>query len=363
LPELKLDHLLAMTDDTGLLQHCKYSIPERAHGYCTDDNARALIVAAEARRLLLEQPQQYERLFDRYLAFLLHAFDADTGRFRNFMGYERRWLETVGSEDSHGRALWGLGMAIALLTEDRQLPLTSTLFRQALPAVEDFTSPRAIAFVLVGIHAYLVVFFGDSEVRRVRAVLAERLFQLFEAHASDDWPWLEDIVTYDNAKLPHALLLSGQWLHRDDMVQMGLRSLEWLDEIQSDAGHFVPIGNHGWYERGGPKARFDQQPLEPQAMVEACIAAYRLTRERLWWRRAMNSLSWFLGHNDLNLPLYDAKTGGCRDGLHSDGVNQNQGAESTLAWLLSLAALHRLSADEMLGSRSEKLGAAADART
>jgi glycosyltransferase involved in cell wall biosynthesis len=363
LPELKLDHLLAVTDDTGLLQHCKFSIPERAHGYCTDDNARALIVAAEARRLLLKQPQQYERLCDRYLAFLLHAFDADTGRFRNFMGYDRRWLEAVGSEDAHGRALWGLGMAVALLNDSRQLPLASTLFRQALPVAEGFTAARAIAFALVGIHAYLVTFFGDSEARRMRAVLAERLYEMFHAHTSDDWPWLEDTVTYDNAKLPHALILSGQWLHRDDMIVMGLRALEWLVEIQTDAGHFVPIGNQGWYQRGGPKARFDQQPLEAQALVDACIAAYQLTRECLWWERAINALSWFLGHNDLNLPLYDAKTGGCRDGLHSDEVNQNQGAESTLAWLLSLAALHRLSADELLASRCEKLAAAEDTGT
>lgn len=348
LPELKLDHLLAMTDDTGLLQHAKYTIPERDHGYCTDDNARALIVAAEANALLSEPSQKHERLCDLYLSFLLHAYDEESGRFRNFMGFDRRWLESVGSEDAHGRALWGLGIAVALLNHTRQLPLSSTLFKQALPAAEGITSPRAIAFSLIGIHAYLVTFSGDSEVRRMRTILAERLIDRFTLHASDDWPWLEDILSYDNARLPHALILSGQWMQREDMINMGLRALAWLIEIQSDNGHFVPIGNHGWFRRGGDKARFDQQPLEAHAAIDACVAAFQLTGKREWLSHAMNAFNWFLGHNDLNLPLYDASSGGCCDGLQSDCVNQNQGAESTLAWLLSLAALHRVSADEVL---------------
>jgi glycosyltransferase involved in cell wall biosynthesis len=354
LPELKLDHMLAMTDDTGLLQHCNYTIPDRNEGYCTDDNARALIVATEAKRLLSEKPQKYDHLCDLYLAFLQHAFDADTGRFRNFMSYDRRWLEAVGSEDSHGRALWGLGAAVARLNDGRQLPVASTLFKQAIPAVESFTSPRALAFTLIGIHAYLETFSGDSEVRRMRAILAERLFARFQEYANDDWPWLEESLNYDNARLPHALILSGQWMQRDDMLRRGLKTLEWLVRIQTDNNHFVPIGNHGWYSRGGNKARFDQQPLESHAMVDACVAAFQLTGERQWLHRAMSAYNWFLGHNDLNLPLYDAKTGGCRDGLLSDCVNQNQGAESTLAWLLSLATLHGVSADEVLATQPEQ---------
>lgn len=352
LPELKLDHLLAMTDDTGLLQHAKYTVPERNHGYCTDDNARALIVAAEAGRLLLEEPQQYDQLCDCYIAFLLHAFDEQSGRFRNFMSYDRRWLEDIGSEDSHGRALWGLGIAVALLNSS-QLPLTSTLFKQALPATESFISPRAIAFSLIGIHAYLETFSGDSGVRRIRAILAEHLFERFKLNVSDNWHWLEDNLSYDNARLPHALILSGQWMQRPDITSMGLNSLEWLIAIQSDNGLFVPIGNHGWYQRGGNKARFDQQPLEAHATIDACVAAFHLTGDQLWLNRAMSAFNWFLGHNDLSLPLYDAKTGGCRDGLQSDCVNQNQGAESTLAWLLSLANLHRVSANEVLSNHPQ----------
>lgn len=348
LPLLKLDHFLAMTDDTGMLQHAKYTIPDRNHGYCTDDNARALIIAAEAHNLLAEPPQRYEQLCDRYLAFLLHAFDTDSGRFRNFMSYDRRWQETVGSEDSHGRALWSLGAAVDLLKESRQLPMLSTLFKRALPMVETFLSPRAIAFCLVGIHSYLATVSGDSEARRARVILAKRLYKPFADHATDDWPWLEPIVTYDNAKLSQALILSGQSLKNDAMSVMGLRTLKWLFDIQCENGHFVPIGNDGWYRRGESKARFDQQPLEAHAMIDACITAYQFSHERTWLHRAMTAFNWFLGHNDLNLPLYDAKTGGCRDGLESDGTNENQGAESSLAWLMSLARLHRFAADEVL---------------
>ena len=354
LPLLKLDHLLSMTDDTGMLQHAKYTIPDRDHGYCTDDNARALIVAAEAHNLLAEPPQRNEQLCDRYISFLFHAIDADSGRFRNFMGYDRRWLETVGSEDSHGRALWGLGAAAALLKEGRQLPMLSTLFKQALPAAENFLSPRAIAFSLVGIHAYLATVSGDSEARRTRAVLAQRLYQLFVDDVTEDWPWPESIVAYDNAKLPHALILSGQGLQNEAMSRAGLNSLKWLFDTQCEKGHFVPIGNNGWYHLGATKARFDQQPLEAHAMIDACITAYEFSHKNEWLRRAIIAFNWFLGQNDLNLPLYDAKTGGCSDGLESNGVNENQGAESTLAWLMSLARLHRFAADELLVTEEEK---------
>lgn len=354
LPLLTLDHLWAMTDDTGMFQHAKYTIPDRKHGYCTDDNARALIVAAEAHNLLAEPPQRNEQLCDRYLAFLLHAFDIDKGRFRNFMGYDRCWLETVGSEDSHGRALWGLGAAVALLRDSRQLPILSSLFKQALPMAETFLSPRAMAFSLVGIDAYLTTVSGDSEARRTRVALAQKIYQQFTDHATENWPWPEPIVTYDNAKLPQALLLSGQRLQNTAMSDMGLRSLKWLFDIQYENGHFVPIGNDGWCCEGKSRARFDQQPLEAHAMIDACITAYQLSHERAWLRRAIIAFNWFLGQNDLNLPLYDAKTGGCRDGLESHGVNENQGAESSLAWLMSLARLHRFAADELLVAKPEK---------
>jgi glycosyltransferase involved in cell wall biosynthesis len=348
LPEIKLDHLKAFTDDTGILQHANYTIPDRTHGYCTDDNARALLAAAMGQRYLPTNGWGLDALSGHYLGFLLYAYNEKNGRFRNFMTYSRQWMEEIGSEDAHGRALWCLGKAVSFLDNPGHLAMSTTLFNQALPAAEHFHSPRAVAFCLVGIHAYLKKFSGDSDVRRIRTVLADRIFDQFKSHATDDWPWLENTLNYANGKLPHALLLSGQRMQRRDMIDMGLKALEWLFAIQTEDKHFVPIGSNGWYAHGGPRARFDQQPVEANAMVEACVEAFNLTRDHAWIENAAMCFNWFLGQNDLNMPLYDAKTGGCRDGLMADGINQNQGAESSLAWLLSLMALQKLYADEIV---------------
>jgi hypothetical protein len=264
------------------------------------------------------------------------------------MTYARQWTEEVGSEDAHGRALWGLGKSVVFFDNPGELSMSTTLFKKALKAVERFDSPRGLAFALVGIHAYLHKFSGDSEVRKIREILADRLFNQFKNNATKSWPWLGSTLTYANGKLPHALLLSGQWMKRSDMIDMGLRSLEWLLTIQTEKGHFAPIGNKGWYEKGGPKARFDQQPVEANAMIEACVEAFNVNRDKTWIDNAVMCFNWFLGHNDLNIPLYDPKTGGCRDGLMADGINQNEGAESSLAWLLSLMTLQKLYADEIL---------------
>lgn len=352
LPEPKLDHLKALTDDTGILQHATQTIPDRIHGYCTDDNARALMVASMGSKYMLADSKFFDSLSNQYLSFLLYAFNEENGRFRNFMSYSRQWLEEVGSEDSHGRALWGLGKTVAFLDNPGQLAMSTRLFNQALKALEFFKSPRAIAFALVGVHAYLQKFSGDSEVRRIRDILAARLFDQFQNNATDDWPWLENALNYANGKLPHALLLSGQWMHRSDMIDMGLRSLKWLLAIQTEDGHFVPIGSNGWYEKGGAKARFDQQPIEPNSMIDACIEAFNITSDTNWIDSAVMCFNWFLGQNDLNMPLYDAKTGGCRDGLMADGINQNEGAESTIEWLLALMTLQKLYADEILKQSS-----------
>lgn len=354
LPEMKLDHLKTLTDDTGILQHATQTIPDRDHGYCIDDNARALMVAAMGRKYLPADSRCFDSLSSHYLSFLLYAFNVETGRFRDFMTYSRHWTAEVGPEDAHGRALWGLGKAVGFLDNPGQVAMTTTLFNHAMKAVEHFDSPRAIAFALVGIHAYLHKFSGDSEVRRVREILADRLFNQFKNNATKSWPWLENTLTYANGKLPHALLLSGQWMQRSDMIDMGLRSLKWLLTIQTEDGHFVPIGNKGWYEQGGPKARFDQQPIEANAMIEACVEAFNITRDKTLIDAAVMCFNWFLGHNDLNMPLYDPKTGGCRDGLNADGINQNEGAESSLAWLLSLMTLQKLYADEILKQSSSQ---------
>ena len=341
LPEIKLDHLRRMTDGTGMLQHAKYTVPDRTHGYCVDDNARALIVAVKAQDLH-PLDSSLGDLASIYLSFLGYAFNGQTGRFRNFMSYDSCWLEETGSEDSHGRALWGLGIAVALGRDKGHVSFASDLFQRALDSVEHFTSPRAVAFGIIGIHAYLSRYSSDGRVKRMRKILADRLMAWFRNCATEDWPCCEDILSYDNARLPQALLLSGQWLPDREMLEMGLRALEWLHKVQTDetGRHFAAIGNDGWFTRDGDKARFDQQPLEAAAMVDACIEAFNCTRDEEWITYAYRSLNWYQGENDLGVPLCDYATGGCRDGLEAQGANENQGAESTLCWLMALLAVY-----------------------
>jgi len=337
LPEVDLRHLRTMTDETGLLQHARFAVPDRSFGYTTDDNARALIATLWAYEMLGEQ--DLVRLATTYLSFLDDAFNPERGRFRNYLSYDRRWLEEVGSEDSHGRSLWGLGMAVALSPNPGFGACALNLFNQALPAVEHFKSPRSWAFALIGIHAYLRRFGGDSSARRVREELALRLYERFREHSTKDWPWLEDSLNYANGRLVQALLLSGQWLHHGEMVEQALESLQWLLRVQTTPeGNLSLVGNQGWYPKGGEKARFDQQPIDAHALLDACLEAYNVTQDTRWITEANRCLEWFLGRNDLGESLYDHSTGGCRDGLLAEGVNQNQGAESTLAWILSLLA-------------------------
>jgi hypothetical protein len=342
LPEIKLEYLRRMTDDTGMLQHAKYTVPDRTHGYCVDDNARALIVAVTLQDL---QPldSALSDLAAISLSFLGHAFNGQTGRFRNFMSYDRHWLEETGSEDSHGRALWGLGIAVALGRDKGQVSFALDLFQRALDSVEHFTAPRAIAFAIIGIHAFLYRYSSDGRVKTMRKILADRLMAWFRNSSSEDWPWCEDILSYDNARLPQALLLSGQWLPDGEMLEMGLRALDWLKQVQTDDGkgrHFAAIGNQGWLTRDGEKAQFDQQPIEAAAMVDACIEAFNCTRDDEWIAYAYRCLNWYQGENDLGVPLCDYATGGCRDGLEVQGANENQGAESTLSWLMALIAIY-----------------------
>jgi hypothetical protein len=341
LPDINLDHLRRMTDDTGLLQHAMFNVPDRTHGYCTDDNARALVLAASAHHLLLED-ERLASMSACYLAFLVHAFNPATARFRNFMSYDRRWMETEGSEDSQGRALWALGVTIARAPDKGQLAAASSLFNRALPAVETFTHCRSSALALIGINAYLGRFAGSTGAKRVAKMLARRIIREFRKNATEDWYWFEDVLTYDNGKVAQALVTTGVLLENPKMVQVGIAALEWLTKVQFEAGFFRPIGNDGWYLKDGHRARFDQQPLEAQSMIEAYGAAYAATGELRWADLANQTFLWYLGQNDLGAPLADSRTGGCYDGLGPEGPNLNQGAESTLAWLLSLAEVHRL---------------------
>lgn len=339
-PVASFEHLLRMVDDTGLLQHAKYSVPNYSEGYCTDDNARALMLMVYAGELAENDDRLLRTLSGRFLAFLQHAFNESTGRFRNFMSYDRRWLEECGSEDSHGRALWALGIVTAQ-TNDRSLRhLAAGLVQRAAPATEKFTSPRAWAFSTLGMLEYMRRYDGDRTMRQRALLHAERLLKALDVCSDDDWVWFEDILAYSNARLPHALLAAGRRFDREDLEAAGLRSLEWLTRQQRMiTDHFVPIGSDGFYPREGRRARFDQQPVEAHCAIGACLEAYRVTREDRWLEEARVAFEWFLGRNDLGLPMYDSVTGGCFDGLTPYGVNENQGAESTLAFLLSRAEM------------------------
>ena len=339
LPPLKLDHLRHLTDDTGILQHAIFTIPNYREGYTTDDNARALMVS-----VLLEESGNKDavELATRYLAFTWYAFNAETRRFRNFMDYQRNWLEETGSDDSHGRALWALGLVLGRSNTPTLHNMAGRVFQQSLLAILETTSPRAWAFALIGIHEYLGRFAGDRRVSQVQEELAGRLLSLYKDNKLDGWNWFEDKLTYCNAVLSHVMLLCGQSIPNPEMTQVGLESLRWLADLQHadmEGKHFVPIGSNGFYHRGGERARFDQQPVEAQAMVSACLEAHRITGNKSWHWEARRAFEWFLGRNDLHLPVYDPTTGGCRDGLHPDRANENQGAESTLAFLQSLLEL------------------------
>jgi len=340
LPEVDLSHVRLLTDDTGVLQHGDYSVPRYADGYCVDDNARALLLMTLVEDAGTEDHRVVRGLASRYLAFVAAAFNPEHGRFRNFMSYARRWTEAVGSEDSHGRALWALGAVVGRSHDPGRHDLGGKLFHAALPALTTFTSPRAWAYALLGIAEYQRSFEGDRSVEELQHALADRLRGLFHRTSSSDWPWFEDRLTYCNARLAQAMLVTGDRLGDEEAISIGARSLAWLESQQrSDEGDFVPIGCNGFYVRGQGKATFDQQPVEACAMVSAYLDARRITGEPRWGHDARRIFDWFLGHNQLQQPLYDPATGGCRDGLHPDRVNENQGAEATLSFLLSLCEL------------------------
>jgi glycosyltransferase involved in cell wall biosynthesis len=338
LPAVDLAHLKHMTDDTGILQHAVFSVPNCEEGYTTDDNARALIVTVLLQESGIFGSKLPANLSRRYLAFLELAFNSKVERFRNFLGYDRRWQESAGSEDSHGRALWALGTVLGCSADPGLRGASGRLFESALPATLTFTSPRSWSFSVLGMQRYLDWFPGDRIIQGARNLLANRLLDLYERTHSQDWQWFENSLAYSNARLSQALILAG-WNGRNRrMIDVGCESLKWLlAEQHRDNDHvFVPIGSRGFFAKGQDKARFDQQPVEACATVAACVQAYRATGESLWREEAWSAFRWFLGENDLQVPLYDAATGGCRDGLHPDRVNENQGAESTLSFLMAL---------------------------
>ncbi|MDD5482130.1 MAG: glycosyltransferase family 4 protein [Kiritimatiellae bacterium] len=354
LPNIKLDHLIRLTDSVGILQHSTYNIPNFSEGYCTDDNARALILAILLENLGTINPVRLNDLASRYLGFIRYAWDAPNHRFRNFLSFQRDWKEGGNLEDCHGRAIRALGTCIGRSKNEGFAQMAMELFEQTLSPALPFTSPRAWSFVLIGIYEYLQRFSGDRLVRNCLQTLASRLHDLYKANRDAEWQWFESSLTYCNAKLPHALIVSGRSLNNEEMLQAGLEALKWLIKIQSSPRrHFQPVGTNGSYRRGGTKTLFDQQPVEAYSTVSACLEAYRLTKERIWHTEASRAFQWFLGRNDLSVPLYDPVSGGCYDGLHIDRVNRNQGGESTLVCLLSLAEMKQM--ENVLESLKEPL--------
>jgi glycosyltransferase involved in cell wall biosynthesis len=340
-PEMQTEHFLSMCDDTGLFQHAVHSVPDRLHGYCVDDNARALLLACA-----LNNPGEQrlpEVLTARFAAFIQHAWNPDTRRFRNFMGFNRCWLEPSGSEDSHGRTLWALGVCALTDANLSRRAWAASLFCEAMSSVEGFSSPRAWAFTLLGLDAYCAALPGDVQAVRLRHVLAGRLVAILDVVETKDWLWFEEGLTYDNARLPQALILTGLSTKIPAYIEAGLRSLRWLMTQQTSAtGQFRPIGTKGFGEiRGQPRA-FDQQPLEATATISACVAAWRATQDSKWNVEAARVFAWFLGSNDLSVSLIDLETGSCRDGLHPDRPNENRGGESVVSYLLGLSEIRQI---------------------
>jgi glycosyltransferase involved in cell wall biosynthesis len=344
LPVVKLDHVRRMTDHTGIVEHAVFVVPNYPEGYTTDDNARALIVAILLDEFGSGAPPGALDLAARYLAFLWLAFDPTTRRFRNCLSYERQWQEPEGSEDSHGRALWGLGTVLGRSKDSGLRGAAGRLFELAVPAAVEFKSPRACAFALLGLQEYLDSFPGDRAALSAAEALANRLLDSYRAVHSANWNWFETSLAYSNARLPQALIRAGIRAANEEMISSGLEALDWLVTIQrcEVKGHFVPIGSHGFYSKKTEKARFDQQPIEACAVVAACLQAYRATGKSRWRKEAWTAFNWFLGGNDLQIALYDPTTGGCRDGLHPDRANENQGAESTLSFLMALLEMRKL---------------------
>ena len=342
LPPVRLDHLLRLTDATGILQHATYDIPNATDGYCTDDNARALALTVALDDSGLGSPAA-ARVATIYATFLGHAFVPATGRFRNFLSFDRRWLDDDGTDDCLGRAVAALGACIGRSRRPGLQAWAMRLFAPALEALDRTTSPRAWALGIIGIQDCLRRLDGSRHAAGVRARLTARLVDQQRAAATADWPWPEEIVTYDNARLCQALVSSGRWTGDRQALEAGLALLEWLTEVQrSPTGRFAPVGNRGFLRKGGPAAPFDQQPLEAHATIAACLEAFHATADAAWADRAWDAFDWFLGHNVVGLVLCDPATGGCRDGLLADRTNDNQGAESTLAWLGALVEMQVL---------------------
>ena len=340
-PEVKLDHLELMCDDTGLFQHAIQCVPDRLHGYCVDDNARALLLASSLN-VPSELPMT-EALCVRFAAFVQHAWNKDRKRFRNFMGFDRRWLEDVGSEDCHGRSLWALAECARNDPNTARRRWARALFLEAVPASETFVSPRAWSFTLLGLDAFTRAGIVCPFLTTLRRRLAEQLMSSLRSVETRDWVWFEKGLAYENARMPQALITTGITTGDPSCVSAGLRSLRWLLDVQTTpANYYRPVGSQSFGEELCPPRPFDQQPLEATATISACRAAWRADSDPRWRADALRAFNWFLGRNDLSIPLVDVEPGSCSDGLHPDRANENRGGESVISWLLALAEIREL---------------------
>ena len=330
-----------MSDATGMLQHSIFSIPDRRHGYCIDDNARALILMHRIDDLDESTRDKWTSI---YAAFLQHAWNPDTRRFRNFMNFDRSWCEDEGSEDSNGRALWALGVTAREARARKHRDWAIALFDATAGIALELGSPRARAFAMLGAAAMLDVHPGHPLARDILTRFGEEMVELLHEARRPEWQWFEIVLAYDNARLPEAMIRAGQTLERPDLLQVGLETLDWIVARQtSPEGRFRAVGTESFHRPYADPLPFDQQPLEAQATIDACIAAHEVTGDERWAVEAMKAYRWYLGVNDLDLPLASGADGGCFDGLMPHGLNQNQGAESILALQLASCAISRLS--------------------
>jgi hypothetical protein len=329
---LKLEHLFALSDHNAVLQHAKFSVPARKEGYALDDNARALVFTQKAHALWLDG--RLSRLQSELISFLL-VMQAEDGRFHNLMDYSLRIIDDPTVGDHLGRAVWATGALINTELPRGVKASARLMFDRALPWARDSTSPRTIAYACLGLHERLSAEPEDANLRVNLKIMADRLVELYYANRTSGWEWFENILTYDNPRLSQALLAAYQALGEKRYFTVAEKTLQFLIESSTVNGILVPIGSEGWYQKGGERAIYDQQPIEAGAMVEATTLAYKLTRSKVHEIALRHALGWFFGLNTQSVTLYDDSTGACYDGVNLEGLNQNQGAESTLAYLLA----------------------------
>lgn len=349
LPELCLDHLVRLTDDTGIVQHATYSVPARRTGYCVDDNARALIVAVCADRIC--GGAETRALVTRYLAYL-HGSQLPDGTFCNFMSYERVLDTQPASDDCIGRAIWALGIASTHAANEGCRMLAREMLGRALPHARGL-GPRGTAQAVLGLVHVLAEGPNDAEERRLLDALVADLVERYRANATADWRWFESTLTYDNAMLPFALFAAYAVTGDRATLRDARESLDFLEAACFDGEHLQLVGNTGWHSYGGARSYADEQPIDAAAFVLAFSCAYSVTKDRHYLHRMRESFAWFLGANRLSAPLYDFATGGCRDGIGPAHVNQNQGAESTLCFLMALLEMLEVDGNAEAGRASE----------